>query len=115
MLRNVSKNVNKCSRMLTNVGSCWIEMLDENVTKNVVECSGILRKRLWNFKKCYQKCWRMLEYIMLSNVVEILRDFYWMLRNVGKYCSKCWRMLENINVIKCERNFKRMWSNVRKC
>ncbi len=42
MLRNVSKNVNKCLRMLTNVGSCWIEMLDENVTKNVVECPGIL-------------------------------------------------------------------------
>ena len=53
MLRNVSKNVNKCWRMLTNVGSCWIEMLDENVTQNVVECSGILIKRLWNVKKCY--------------------------------------------------------------
>ena len=60
MLRNVSKNVNKCWRMLTNVGSCWIEMLDENVTKNVVECSGILRKgcgMLRNVIKNVDECW----------------------------------------------------------
>jgi hypothetical protein len=57
MLRNVTKNVNKCLRMLTNVARCWIEMLDQNVIKNVQEfsekCCGMLRNVI-------KKCWRML-------------------------------------------------------
>ena len=115
MLWNVSKNVNKCYRMLINVAKCWIEMLDQNVIKNVVECWGIIIKCCRMLVKCCTKCWRMLENIVLSNVILILRECYQMLWNVGKCESKMLTNVGEYNVIKCDLNFERMWSNVDEC
>ena len=115
MFWNVSTNFNKCYRMLINVAKCWIEMLDQNVIKNVVECWGIITKCCTMLLKCCTKCWRMLENIMLSNVILILRECYQMLSNVEKCCSKMLTNVGEYNVIKCDHNFKRMLSNVEEC
>ncbi len=52
---------------------------------------------------------------MSSNVILMLRECYQMLWNVGKCYSKMLTNVGEYNVINCDRNFKRMLSNVEKC
>jgi hypothetical protein len=57
----------------------------------------------------------MLVSFMSSNVILMLRKCYQMLWNVGKCDSKMLTNVGEYNVIKCDLNFERMWSNVDEC